>query len=125
STGLTEVREREGTLSDYVGVVANGYYIPTHITINHTGQGDVVTNAVLTFNEMTGRYEWTTTAPGQNIFNQIYQGGQDVDFTITITVKEAEFTLGWENFTFNISNGESVTSYTGRDNLEFLDDLFS
>ena len=125
STGLTEVREREGTLSDYVGVVANGYYIPTHITINHTGQGDVVTNAVLTFNEMTGRYEWTTTAPGQNIFNQIYQGGQDVDFTITITVKEAEFTLGWENFTFNISNGESVTSYTGGDNLEFLDDLFS
>ena len=124
-TGLLEVRGIEGVLADYVGIVTNGYYTPTHITINHNGQGNVITNAVLEFNEMTGRYEWGATSPAQNVFNQIYQGGQDVDFIITITVAQTEYTLGWENFTFNISNGESVTRYTGRDNLDFLDDLFS
>ena len=124
-TGYLEVRGSEGVLADYVAIATNGYYLPTHITINRVGTGNVVTNAVLEYNSATEMYEWTTSSPAQNVFNQIYQGGQDFDFIITIAVSQASYSLGWDNFTFHISNGTTTTSYTGRENQAFLEDLFS
>lgn len=115
------LRNWAGGATDQVRFFANGYYVPTYLTITRVEDGQVVlTNGLFNQSVTDGAYVWNPTSATNNVFAIPYTGGESYNYIVTVYVEDAYYNLGWDNFTFNIDG----TIIDGSQS-DFLSNLFS
>ncbi len=126
------VRDSNGNNPDAISITTNGYYSPTTMLVYrrnlNTNEYECILTAYNVANSFTkngNTYTWSPLSATENIFDIIYDGTYDgVDFIVRFIVEEASYTLGWENFVFDIIDDNVNHRYLGDDHRNFLENLF-